>query len=223
MDSALFVIQLLDVNEPPILDGPFLFKIEENSPAGTAIGHPLNKNVTDPDVGDTRTFVMTYPEGFIHRPFAISTQTGQIFISDASVNYEFINEYNVTVRISDKGGLFDEEKVTIRVIDLPEAPIFEPITQPSIDENAPAGTSMQAFDQNVTLVASDDDGDALTFSIVSCLPALRFSISRIDDESALVVSTEPLNFEVVSSYSITVSVTDGTFVIYKSFIINVRS
>ena len=70
----------------------------------------------------------------------------------------------------------------------------------SVDEGADAGAELG------TIVASDDDGNDLTFAITAGDDAGQFAIGQL---SGLLTTTEALDYEEVASYGLTVTVSDG--------------
>ena len=92
--------------------------------------------------------------------------------------------------------------VTIGLWDLEEAPEFaeDAITGLDVDENKEPGQAIGA-----PFTATDSDDDALIYSLDSGDGA-SFDI----DESGQIRTKEPLNYETKDTYTVTVSVSDGT-------------
>ncbi|WP_206483423.1 Ig-like domain-containing protein [Thalassotalea sp. G2M2-11] len=82
----------------------------------------------------------------------------------------------------------------------------------SIDENTVTSTSV------VTVVSGDDNGDALTYSIISGNDAGKFSINSTTGEITLIGA---LDYETTTSYTLTVQVDDGSLTGTADIIINV--
>jgi hypothetical protein len=129
------------------------FKVDENSPAGTLVG---KVKVTDPNSGDTHTF--TILSGNIGNAFAINPSTGQITVAaPPSINFETRAHYDLVVRAADNGtpSLSDAETIEIDVQNKNDAPVG--VTQTvSTAEEVPLA---------ITLSATDEDGNSLTYSI----------------------------------------------------------
>ena len=203
-DSITVTISVTNVNESPeFTDGTSTARsIAENAPAGTNIGNAVA--ATDDD-GDTLTYTLGGdPDA---ASFDIEAETGQLK-TKASLDFETDSSYTVTVAVSDSKGGTDSITVTITVTDLDETPsnnppVFtagdDPITR-SIAENLPAGTGV-----GNAVAATDADENTLAY-LLSGDDASAFSI---DSEGQLKTSA-PLNHEVKSSYTVTITVSDGS-------------
>jgi hypothetical protein len=129
------------------------FKVDENSPAGTLVG---KVKVTDPNSGDTHTF--TILSGNIGNAFAINASTGQITVAaPPSINFETRAHYDLVVRAADNGtpSLSDAETIEIDVQNKNDAPVG--VTQ--------TVTTAEEVPLAITLSATDEDGNSLTYSI----------------------------------------------------------
>ena len=88
------------LNEAPVFDPPDngengpVREIEENSPAGTAVGNPVTASDND---GDALTYTVTGSAAFV-----IDAASGQLRVADgATLDYEAAASYTVTVGVSD--------------------------------------------------------------------------------------------------------------------------
>ena len=201
-DSITVTINVTNVNESPVFtDGTSTARsIAENAPAGINIGTAVA--ATDDD-GDTLTYTLG---GTNAAAFDIEAETGQLK-TKASLDFETKSSYTVTVAVSDSKGGTDSITVTVNVTDLDETPsnnppVFtagdDPITR-AVAENMPAGT-----DVGDPVSATDADENTLAY-LLSGDDASAFSI---DDDGQLKTSA-PLNHEVKSSYTVTITVSDG--------------
>ncbi|MCF6203041.1 MAG: DUF4347 domain-containing protein, partial [Methylococcaceae bacterium] len=90
--------------------------VPEASVAGAVVGF---LSADDPDANDTLTYsIQSDPSGnfeIVGREIRVS-QT-------ATLNYESAASHNITVRVTDLGGLFYDEVVTIQISDINEVPI----------------------------------------------------------------------------------------------------
>ena len=120
----------------------------------------------------------------------------------AALDYETQSSYSVTISVSDGNHGSDSIAVTISVTDANDAPVFTDGTSTtrSIAENTASG-------QNIGGAVSATDADSNT---------LAYSLAGTDASSFDLVSTSgqlqtkaALDYETQSSYSVTVSVSDG--------------
>ena len=201
-DSITVTINVTNVNDAPAFtNGTSTARsIAENAPAGINIGTAVA--ATDDD-GDTLTYTLGVTDA---ASFDIESTTGQLK-TKATLDFETKDSYTVSVSVSDSKGGTDSITVTINVTDLDETPsnnppVFtagdDPITR-AVAENLPAGT-----DVGNAVAATDADESTLAY-LLSGDDASAFSI---DSEGQLKTSA-PLNHEVKSSYTVTITVSDG--------------
>jgi len=180
--------------------------VAENAANGTVVG---TVSGTDSDTGDTRTYSLTDNAG---GRFAINSSTGQITVANRSLlNYESVTSHNLTVRVTDSGGLTYDETFTINVTDVNEA-------APRITSNGGGATALINIAENATAVtrvtASDaDTRQTLAYSIVGGADAAKFTINS--STGALSFVSAP-NYEAPTDsggnnvYDVTVQVSDGS-------------
>ena len=170
----------------------------ENTTADQDIGAPVA--ATDPDNGDTLTYTLG---GTDAGSFAIDETTGQLK-TKAGVTYdhEVKDTYEVTVTATDQGGLFATVDVTITVSSVNEPPEFTDgaTTSRSVAENTPAAQNIGS-----AVAATDPEEDTLTYTLGGD-DAASFAI---DGSTGQLKTLDPLDYENKSSYSVTVSVSDG--------------
>ena len=171
-------------------------EIAENTGARQNIGTPVT--ATDEDVNDTITYTL---EGTDAASFAIIAISGQLQ-TKADLNHEAKPSHTVTVTATDGQGASDDITVTISVTDANDAPTFNSglATTFDIPENTVAGR-----DIGTALTATDQDGDTLTYS----LDATSAAVFDIDDSNGQLKTKGPLDYETKSTYTLTVSVSDG--------------
>ena len=109
------------------------------------------------------------------------------------------NKYRLKVMITD-GVYWESKHLNIGVGDVNDAPYFTSASGPGVDEN------QQSV---ITLAATDEDGDTLTFAIDGGTDASLFTVNSSTGVLTFVSSHTP-DYETKTSYSITVSVSDGT-------------
>ncbi len=198
-DTINVTVNVTNVDEnraPAFADGASTTRsVAENTEADTNIGSAVS--ATDPDADDTLTYSLS---GADAAAFSIDSTTGQLQTSGA-LDYETKTSYAVTITVSDSE-LTDTIDVTISVTDVNEAPSFATTTATrSIAENTAANTNIGAaitatdVDANTTLAYTLGGADAASFSIVSTSGQLQTNAA--------------LDYETKSSYSVTVTATDG--------------
>ena len=180
--------------------------VNENFPSFANIGEPVS--ATDAN-GDTLTYRLS---GTNASSFRIVSTTGQLR-TYAALNYEFKRSYSVTITASD-GTFTDTIAVTINVTNVNEAPIFREGTTATrqilegTNSGVNIGTPVSATDpENNTLTYSKSGTDASSFTIISSTGQLQTRAS--------------LDYDTKSSYSFTMSVSDGSYTDTISVTINV--
>jgi VCBS repeat-containing protein len=204
-DTQALAVTVANVNEAPTDLALSANTVAENAANGTVVG---TVSGTDSDTGDTRTYSLTDNAG---GRFAINSSTGQITVANRSLlNYESATSHNLTVRVTDSGGLTYDETFTINVTDVNEA-------APRITSNGGGATALINIAENATAVtrvtASDaDTRQTLAYSIVGGADAAKFTINS--STGALSFVSAP-NYEVPTdsggnnTYDVTVQVSDG--------------
>ncbi|MBI1347830.1 hypothetical protein GC163_16260 [bacterium] len=195
--KSTVTVNINDANEQPLVS-PQTFSIIENSPAGTSVGTVM---ASDPDAMNTLSYAIT--GGNLGKAFAINSATGAITVNKpAAIDFETLNSFEITVQVTDGGGLSRKAVMTINVNDLNEQPLISPQTF-NVDENSPNGTSVG------TVVASDPDAmDTLTYAITGGNIGRAFAINATTGEIT-VSNSLALDFETTPTFSITVQVTDS--------------
>ncbi len=196
-DSIAVTINVTNVNEAPSFASTTATRsIAENTASGQNIGSALV--ATDVDANTTLTYTLG---GTDASSFSIVSNSGQIRTS-AALDRETKASYSVTVTASD-GSLSDTIAVTINVTNVNEAPSFASSTATrSIAENTAANTNIGS-----ALVATDVDGNTLTYSIPTTGDAAAFSI---DSNTGQLKTKNALNYENDNSYTVVVTASDGT-------------
>ncbi|MBD3884310.1 cadherin domain-containing protein [Phormidium tenue FACHB-886] len=194
-------------------------QINENQPAGTAIG---TLSTVDPDARDTFTYTLVNGFGDNAAFLIGGAQSDQLLIN-AIPDFEKKNEYLVRIRTTDFGGKATEKTFTIRVNDLPEAPGLNPPQDLKLDktdilENSPPNTAIGTF-----ATEDPDPGDSFTYTLVSGAGDSDnglFSIVGVNANQLRLVPSP--NYETKPSYSIRVRTTDeGGKFFEKAFTISV--
>ncbi len=200
----------IDVSVTPINDAPTDLSLSantvaENAANGTVVGIVSGSDV---DTGDTKTYSLTDSAG---GRFAINNSTGVVTVANGTLlNYEAATSHNVTVRVTDSGGLIYDETFTINLTDVNEA-------TPTITSNGGGTTASISVAENTTAVTTvrATDGDTrqtLTYSISGGADATKFAINSSTGALSFVAAP---NYEVPTDngannvYNVTVQVSDG--------------
>ena len=189
--SLTVTVTIADVNEPPTISGEVLVDFTENG-TGTVEMY----SAMDPDVGATQDWSLAGADGgdfeITNGVLTFINPPDYDMPTDDSRPY---NEYLVTVQVND-GANTATRPVTVRVLDVNEAPTVSGNATPSVDENTTAVETYSAMDpEGVTIIWSVEDPGASDFTITNA--------------GALSFASAP-NYEVKSSYTVTVRASDGT-------------
>lgn len=195
---AITVTDVRDTNDNPVITSSASASVAENQTAAISVV------ATDGD-GDTLTYSLSGTDASL---FSVSA-TGVITFNaapdfeapaDAGAN----NVYDVTVGVGDGNGGSASQNIAITVTDVRdtnENPVITSGASASVAENQTAA---------ITVVATDSDGDTLTYSLTGPDAAL-FSISS---SGVITFDTAP-DFETPADdggdnvYNVTANVTDG--------------
>ncbi|MBV6643561.1 MAG: choice-of-anchor D domain-containing protein [Cyclobacteriaceae bacterium] len=196
-DSALVSITVLDVNERPSISDQS-FEMNENSQDGFQIGSVTGD---DPD-GDLLSFSIV--SGNAQDAVTLNSQ-GILSINDSSFfDFETHHTLSLIVEVSD-GALKDSANVTISVLDVEEPVNHAPVILDQIftvEENADSGHEIGQ------VIASDEDDDELSFSIIS---GNDFGTFGLDPTTGILtlINPEGSDFIANSTISFIVEVSDG--------------
>ncbi len=211
--KATFALMVLEkASPPPANEAPTDIdlsnnSVAENQPIGTTVG---TLTTIDPDAGDTHTYSLgcTVP-GVDDASFSIlgdALKTAEVF------DYDTKNTYAVCVRTDDGNGGTYDENFTINVTDMNDAPTDISLSNNSVGENQPIGTTVG------TLSTTDPNaGDTHTYSFCRGTDDASFSI--VGDA---LKTAEVFDYETKTSYDICVRTDDGNGGTYdEDFTINV--
>ena len=190
-DGASTTQVLLSMVVRALLNQPEDMVVDEGSTADQTL------SILDPE-GGTFTFSLASGPGFV----TVATTSDSTGIVHLAPGYADVGSYRATISVTD-GALVDEKSFQIRVVDVNLPPS---LAQPA-DMHAVPGT---VTDQALT--ASDPDGQALTFLMVSGPPFMYVGAGY--------VRLAPWYRDIGTSVG-TVAVTDGSLSDQKSFAIRV--
>ena len=180
--STSFTWTVSDTNRPPVITSPG----DQSDVEGTAVTLALVAN--DPD-GDTLSYSATsLPPGL-----SLDASTGNI-TGTVSVGAAAGSPYSVTASVSD-GVLTASTTFTWTVSETNQPPV---IMSPG-DQSDAEGTAV-----TLALVASDPDGDTLSYSATGLPPGLS-----LDASTGNITGTVGVTAAAGSPYSVTASASDG--------------
>eukprot|EP00946_MAST-07B_sp_MAST-7B-sp1_P005000 g5000.t1 len=213
-DTRTFSVQVIDVNEPPVVIDVANRTVPENSQIGYLVGQPVS--VIDPDAGTILAFSMRANEHF-----SLIPDQGQIYVS-GSLDFEVRDFHTVHVTAEDAGGLTSEQAVIIvQVSDVNEPPsIAAKSSRPGtstitnmnptayVMENAAAGTALAT----VTGFDNETSRDFLSFFLLEDGERQGSDLFRVVKTSEgfaeVQLSSNTLDYEAQQTYSLHVCVAD---------------
>jgi len=163
----------------------------------------------DPDASDTHTFTLVAGNGSNdadNGKFTLIGNTLKVGTSALTAG-----TYHVLTRATDAGGYYINQAQTLTIGAANTAPAISSGTSASVAENAATSTVVY------TAAATDAESDTLTYALTGT-DAASFSI---DASTGQVKLLTPADFEVKSSYSITVNAKDATHTTTKAVTISV--
>lgn len=116
-DIAIVTIMLIDVNEKPSIYNCYR-EVEENRLKDDLVGPPLDAY----DVDAKDRLIYTIEDGNEDGMFTIEPLTGQIRAAKEGLNYEERPDYEIKVRVTDRGGLSDTASISILLVDINDPP-----------------------------------------------------------------------------------------------------
>lgn len=191
--SQPLTITITDANDSPtFVDAPYSVQVNENDISALV----FKVNATDPD-NDTLHFTLS---GSRSSHFTIHSLTGLVTLTQA-LNFEDAAIYVLTLTVSDGEGGVNVTTLTVEIIDQNDSPSFAntPFSV-AIDENIDIGT------QVILASATDEDENSTLTYALSGTNSSYFAISI----TGIISTASEINFESCSSYSLTISVSDGT-------------
>jgi|GEM_PF-602816 len=196
--SAAITINILNVNENPVITPGQTFTIAEHVAIGTQIGTVA---ATDPDNGQSLSYSIT--AGNTNTAFTINPQSGVLSVA-GSICFEACPLYTLTIRVTDNGSpvLYDDENVVIHLTDINENPV---ITNQNFNVNSYSSNGTVVG----TVVATDpDQNQMLSFSISGGNTGGAFAIGASSGQIT-VANSQAVNYLINPTFSLTVVATDN--------------
>ena len=189
--------QVPAVNSRPSFSPNIVREVDENTPSGEKIGEPVA--AMNDEAEDTLVYVLG---GSNADMFGFSTSTGQLF-TKAPLNHEEASSYNIEISVSDGKDINDNTDdsvdamipVTVNVKDVDEAPVISGDEVVSFNENATATVA--------TYTAADPEEHSISWDLSGT------DSSAFDISGGNLTFKSPPDFEIKSTYQVTVVATDS--------------
>ena len=191
--SKQFSLTVVAVNDPPEFELS-RNQIAVNEDFTTIESITLTPGVIPSDEPKTITYALQ-PASLTWVNHCINSETGQITITSIPNGY---GEKHISV-IADDGDITVTHTFMITVTSINDLPQITSENQFSISENTSIGTMVHR------VTATDPDNQNLIYTLTSIVPAESFAISQNTGEIWI---TDPLDHEIINTYTMTVSVSD---------------
>lgn len=177
-----------------------VFSVNEDATDSTSVGTVV---LNMPPGSDINSIDFAITAGNTGDAFTINSSTGEITVADTTaIDFEVSNSFALTVQVTDDGGATtDTATVTISVTDV-EPMLTDQLL--NVDETAANGTSVGTV---VVDLPPGSDSNSVNFSITAGNTDNAFAINAATGE-VTVADTTAVDFEVMSSFGLTVQVTD---------------
>ena len=156
----------------------------------------------------TQNLTYTITAGNTNGAFDLDPVTGALTVANSSeLDFETTPAFNLTVTVTDAGGIIDTATITVNLNDINDAPVINDATF-SVDENSANGSAVGGVP-----VTDPDAGDSHVYSIPV---GNTGGASAIDNAGNITVANSAaLNFETTPVFTLTVQVRDqgGTGII----------
>ena len=221
-DNASITVAVTNVNDiaPDIANAST--SVDEDKPAGFNIIN-INDNTTGNDTdADGNAITYSITSGNADGIFAINSASGLITIAAGkSLDFDSASSHSLTILATD-GTNADTATIQINVgnTDVNAPSIAN--ANPTIAENAAAGTTIIDINDSNTGNDSDNDGEALTYSITAGNDGGLFSINTTSGVLAI-ASGKALDFETSATHTLTIQASDGTNTDNATITINVSN
>jgi hypothetical protein len=203
--TETITINITDINDvTPVITASQTFSVNEDVANTTSVGTVA---VGDGDITATTYSAWTITAGNGDAIFGINGTSGEITVVDnTNLDYESITSYTLTLTVSDGVNTSSTETVTVDVN--------------AINDNTPVVTTSQSFDiaEDIansgavgTALATDSDAGT-TFSSWTEIGGTGAAIFEINAGSGAITVTDnsAINYEATTSYTYTVTVSDGS-------------
>jgi len=180
-------------NATPTIDDDS-FVIAEDAPISTTVGTPV---ASDPETGESLDWSIL--SGNTGGAFAINALTGEITVT-AALDFEVLASYVLIVEVEDNQNRKDMATVNIGVTDSEPMISNQSFT---VDENAKKGAAVG------TVALDPGDQNSINYSISAGNTGGAFAINASSGQIT-VEDTTVIDFEIATSFGLTVVVTDDS-------------
>ena len=199
--TSELVISISDVNEAPSLSSTLAAtSFAENTSTGTTIA---TSSASDPE-SQTITYTLS---GTGSDNFSVDS-SGNVTLSSA-LDYETTTSYTLTLTASD-GTNSSSDTINVTVTDVIELSIALASSTVSIAETASSGS-------NITTTTTTTDGSGTVTYSLSGTGSDKFAVSS----NGTITTAASLDYETTTSYSLTLTASDGTNTVTESLTINI--
>jgi ELWxxDGT repeat protein len=182
----------------------------ENQPEGTVVGIVSG---TDVDAGDQLQFTVQSTSAFPDGSFF--QVVGNQLVTTSELDFEAAPVRTVLIRVTDSGGLFVETPFVINVLNLDDVATTIQLSNTSLPENSPAGTSVGTFSTPVPAYSA-----TLVFQLSPGIGGEDNALFFVDGNQLRVAPGVVLDFESRNQFNIRVKATDQTGLAFeKRFVI----
>ena len=209
IDNASITVAVTNINDNAPAIANASTSVDEDKPAGFSIIN-INDSTTDNDTdADGNAITYSITSGNADAIFAINGASGLITIAAGkSLDFGTASSHSLTILATD-GTNTDTATIQVNVgnTDVNAPSIVN--TSPSVAENAAAGTTIVDINDSNTGNDTDNDGEALTYSITAGNDAGLFSINTTSGVLSI-AGGKTLDFETATSHTLTVQASDGS-------------
>jgi hypothetical protein len=209
IDNASITVAVTNINDNAPAIANASTSVDEDKPAGFSIIN-INDSTTDNDTdADGNAITYSITSGNADAIFAINGASGLITIAAGkSLDFGTASSHSLTILATD-GTNTDTATIQVNVgnTDVNAPSIVN--ASPSVAENAAAGTTIVDINDSNTGNDTDNDGEALTYSITAGNDAGLFSINTTSGVLSI-AGGKTLDFETATSHTLTVQASDGS-------------
>lgn len=199
---AITILFFISCTDDETTSGPVIenqtFSLEEKSSSGTLVGK-VNASSSNQE-----SLTFSIIDGNTSGGFTIDSDDGELYVADSEIlDFDANPTFSLGIQV-EAGGSTSSATITINLTEVTEnaAPVINDQAF-SIDENSSAGTEVGI------VVATDAEGDDLSFSIVSGNVGDAFTIDTFSGVIA-VAEAVVLDYETTPTYALVVEVLDGS-------------
>ena len=210
-DTTVVNITILDINDnkPTFTPAQRTYSLTERAPIGLYVGRV---SASDPDLAENGTFSYMMGTGNTGDAFAVNSSTGIITVI-GDIDRERTPTFNLEIYAVDNSvaPMTGTAEITVNILDINDnIPMFGKLSYAGyIYENEAAGSQVLEDGTNQTLYVAANDSDAGSNARVSYRILQDDVPFQINSSSGVITTTQRLNYESESEYSLTVYAVDG--------------